>query len=58
MNLYHIVVEGKLLIIVLYIDDLILRGDDQLINSCKEDIAREFEMKDMVLMHYFLGMVV
>jgi len=27
-NLYHIVVEGKLLIIVLYIDDLILTGDD------------------------------
>jgi hypothetical protein len=57
-NLYHIVVEGKLLIIVLYVDDLILTGDDQLIKSCKEDLAREFEMKDMGLMHYFLGMEV
>eukprot|EP00253_Pinus_taeda_P012431 PITA_12431 len=55
-NLYHIVVEGKLLITVLYVDDLILTGDDQLIKSCKEDLAREFEMKDMGLMHYFLGM--
>eukprot|EP00253_Pinus_taeda_P033129 PITA_33129 len=27
-NLYHIMVEGKQLIIVLYIDDLILIGDD------------------------------
>eukprot|EP00253_Pinus_taeda_P010831 PITA_10831 len=55
-NLYHIVVEGKLLIIVLYVDDLILTGGDQLIKSCKEDLTREFEMKDMGLMHCFLGM--
>ena len=39
-NLYHIVVDGKLLIIVLYVDDLILTGDEQLITSCKEDLAR------------------
>eukprot|EP00253_Pinus_taeda_P017760 PITA_17760 len=51
-------VEGKLLIIVLYVDDLILTGDDQLIKSCKEDLVREFDMKDMGLMHYFLGMEV
>eukprot|EP00253_Pinus_taeda_P035978 PITA_35978 len=56
VNLYHIVVEGKLLIIVLYVDDLILIGDDQLMKSCKGDIAREFEMKEMGFMHYFLGM--
>eukprot|EP00253_Pinus_taeda_P034065 PITA_34065 len=55
-NLYHIMVEGKPLIIVLYVDDLILTGDDQFIKSCKEDLAREFEMKDLGLMHYFLGM--
>ena len=29
-----------------------------MIVSCKEDLAREFEMKDMGLMHYFLGMEV
>eukprot|EP00253_Pinus_taeda_P027892 PITA_27892 len=57
-NLYHIMVEGKPLIIVLYVDDLILTGDDQLIKSCKEDLAREFKMKDIGLMHYFLGMEV
>jgi hypothetical protein len=49
-------VEGKLLIIVLYVDDLILIGDEQLIHSCKEDLAKEFEMKDMGLLHYFLGL--
>ena len=57
-NLYHIVVESKLLIIVLYVDDLILTGDDQMIKSCKEELEREFEMKYMGLMHYFLGMEV
>ena len=46
-NLYPIVVDGKLLIIVLYVDDLILTGDEQVIHSCKEDLAREFKMKDM-----------
>eukprot|EP00253_Pinus_taeda_P034320 PITA_34320 len=57
-NLYHIVVECKLLIIVLYVDDLILIGDHKLIKYCKEDLARNFEMKDLGFMHYFLGMEV
>eukprot|EP00253_Pinus_taeda_P026096 PITA_26096 len=55
-NLYQIVVEGKLLIIVLYVDDLILTGDELLILSCKDDLAKEFEMKDLGLLHYFLGL--
>ena len=55
-NLYQIVVEGKLFIIVLHVDDLILTGDEQLIHSCKEDLAKVFEMKDMGLLHYFLGL--
>ena len=38
-NLYQILVEGNLLIIVLYVDDLILTGDEQLILSCKADLA-------------------
>jgi hypothetical protein len=49
-------VEGKILTIVLYVDDLILTGDEQLIHSCKEDLAKEFEMKDLGLLHYFLGL--
>ena len=55
-NLYQIVVESKLLIIVLYVDDLILTGDEQLIHSCKADLAKEFETKDLSLLHYFLGL--
>jgi hypothetical protein len=39
-NLYQFVVEGKLLIIVLYVDDLILTGDEQLIHSCRRTLQR------------------
>jgi len=46
------------LIIVLYVNELILTGDEQLIRSCKEDLAREFKMKDMGFMSYFLGLEV
>ena len=48
--------KGKLLIIVIYVDDLILTGDEQLIHSYKEDLAKEFYIKDMGLFHYFLGL--
>jgi len=57
-NLYHVMLEGKLFIIALYVDGLILIGDEKLIKSCKEDLAREFEMKDMGLIQYFLGLEV
>eukprot|EP00253_Pinus_taeda_P010164 PITA_10164 len=36
----------------------LVASDDQLIKYCKEDLAREFEMKEMGFMHYFLGMEV
>ena len=37
-NLYQIVVEGSIVIIVIYVDDLILTGDEELIHSCKEGL--------------------
>ena len=40
-----------MLIIVLYVDDLILIGDEKLMSSYKEDLEREFKMKYMGLMH-------
>ena len=42
------------LILVLYLDYLILIGDERLIRDCKSNLAVEFEMKDPGLMHYFL----
>ena len=43
------------LILVLYVDDLFLTGDERLIGDCKSNLAVEFEMKYLGLMHYFLG---
>lgn len=55
-NLYYIMVDGKLLILVLYIDNLILTRDENLIQYCKKYLTRECEMKDISLMHHFLGL--
>ena len=46
------------LILVLYVDDLFLTGDTRLIGDYKSNLAVEFEMKDLGLMHYFLGLEV
>ena len=50
-------VYGKsTLILVLYADDLYLTGVEQLIKQCKRELTSEFEMKDLELVHYFLGL--
>ena len=35
---------------------MILVGDEKLIKSCKEDLAREFEMNYKGILKYFLGL--
>eukprot|EP00253_Pinus_taeda_P030275 PITA_30275 len=51
--------DGKLLIVVLYVDDVIFTGnDDYLIENFKTVIKEEFEMTDMGLLSYFLGIEV
>ena len=57
-NLYLLLVGDDPLILVLYVDDLFLTGSENLIARCKRDLAEEFEMKDLGLMHYFLGLEV
>jgi hypothetical protein len=42
----------------LYVDDLFLTGDEGIISWCKRELTSEFEMKDLGLMHYFLGLEV
>ena len=54
-NLYFLTGEVPL-ILVLYVDDLFLIGYERLIGDCKSNLAVDFEMKDLVLMHYFLGL--
>ena len=41
-----------------YVDDLFLTGNGKQIVESKKKIAEEFEMKDLGLMHYFLGLEV
>ena len=55
-NLYYKVVEGDTLILVLYVDDLFLTGAKRLVTWCKKQLSSEFEMKDLGLMHFFLGL--
>eukprot|EP00253_Pinus_taeda_P033607 PITA_33607 len=51
--------DGKILIVVLYIDDVIFTGnDDYLIKNFKSVMKDEFEMTDMGLLRYFLGIEV
>jgi hypothetical protein len=45
-------------ILVLYMDDLFLTGEEHLIAQTKRELSTEFEMKDLGLMHYFLGLEV
>jgi hypothetical protein len=39
-------------------DDLFLTGEKELIAGCKAYLVSEFEMKDIGLMHYLLGLEV
>jgi hypothetical protein len=57
-NLYNIFVRSDLLVLVLYVGDLFLTGAEKLIAGCKADMATKFEMKDIGMMHYFLGLEV
>ena len=41
-------------VLILYVDDLIfIWGLEKLILGCKAELAREIDMKDIGLMHYF-----
>lgn len=57
-NLYYKVVGSDSLILVMYVDDLFLTGEEQLIVGCKRELAYEFEIKDIGPMHYFFGLEV
>ena len=46
------------MILLIYVDDLFVTGMDGLIADTKRKITAEFEMKDLGMMHYFLGMEV
>jgi hypothetical protein len=53
-NLYFKVTNDEPVILLLYVDDLFLTGEEKLITDCKKKLVAVFEMKDIGLMHYFL----
>jgi hypothetical protein len=55
-NIYFKIMENEPVILLLYVDDLFLTREEKLIAKCKQRLASEFEMKDLGLMHYFLGL--
>ena len=57
-NLYFKVEGGILVILLLYVDYLFLIGKEELIKVARRRLAAEFKMKDLDMMHYFLGMEV
>jgi hypothetical protein len=41
-------------IFLIYVDDLFLIGEENIITDCKKNLATKFEMKDLGPMRYFL----
>jgi hypothetical protein len=50
--------DNEPVILLLYVDDLFLTGEEKLSAECKQRLVTEFEMKDLGPMHYFLGLEV
>ena len=49
-------VEGQLIILVLYVDDIILTSSDpKLINHVKSSLKKKFDMTYLGYLHYFVG---
>jgi hypothetical protein len=57
-NLYYHIVGNECLILVLYVDDLFLIDLERLIVECKRALNSELKLKDLGMMHYFLGLEV
>ena len=51
--------DNKVTCLIIYVDDMIITGDDvEEIQRLKENLFREFEMKDPGALKYFLGIEV
>ena len=46
------------MMLLLYVNDLFLIGKEELIKVARRILVAEFKMKDLGMMHYFLGMEV
>ena len=57
-NLYFKIEGGRPVMLLLYVDDLFLTEKEELIKDARRRLAVEFAMKELGMMHYFLGMEV
>ena len=55
-NLCFKVEGGRPMMLFLHVDDLFLIGKEELIKVARRRLAVKFEIKDLGMMHYFLGM--
>jgi prolyl-tRNA editing enzyme YbaK/EbsC (Cys-tRNA(Pro) deacylase) len=46
------------IVLVIYVDELFLTGNEKLIDGGKRELTLEFEMQDLCLMHYLLELEV
>ena len=57
-NLYYKVEDVNTVMLLLCVDYLFVTSMDGLIANTKRNLAAELEMKDLGMMHYFIGMEV
>ena len=57
-NLYFKVEDKRSVRLLLYVDDLFLAGEEELIKDARRRLATKLEIKDLGMIHYFLGMEV
>jgi hypothetical protein len=58
-KLYYLFDRFDFLVLVFYVDELIFTSSyEKLIAWCKIELAHMFDMKDIELMHYLLGLKV
>ena len=48
--------DGKIAILIVYVDDIVLIGSEEELERLKRRLATEFEIKDLGALKYFLGM--
>jgi hypothetical protein len=57
-NLYFKVMNDENFIFLLYVDELFLTREENIIINCNKKLTAKFEMKYLGLMHYLLGLEV
>ena len=57
-NLYFKIEGERPVMLLLYVDDFFLIGEEELIKDARRRLSIEFEIKYLGMMQYFLGMEV